>query len=611
LHGLVVAEQVHSGAVGHPTRLHACRLPATPPQDSGSSGSGGDSEGSGSDGDGEEPQGRRAPAAAPALPSALHAEQYAPAAFDAVARAGGAAAAPSGTAGLDKLRPGQLPAALIGGTDGWPLAARLRALQQGLVSGEALALVDAAAHCELVAAWVAEDRQGAAAHARRAWRHLTEEQVRMAGAAGENRHSTGDEPCDGVRAGSRWAPGCGLLSLICTPRPRTHCGARQMQAVRGAFPEPLGADPALDRPFMAELLTKRLALAEAAGARGAGAAPWGVDRAARAADAEAALLEAATAVCDELGPPADWIRVAAAHAALGLRLRTAGTVDAQVLATFLRLLGRCRWEASATPALGPPGGGGAPPQPRPRPRPGVAAAMTATATGAAGGGGSGGSGGGSSGPGGAIFLYPDDPPLPHPLPLRIPDEARLREAAGSMVQRLAWLDAAGAFQPGQPDAFGLADAAGLPPAVLGARVAEGKLLSGRGDAAAWGRELQRHRGDAKALQELQDLVVLVGAGRGGLGWRRGRQHQHVRGWWCHRAGLKGGPALQPKLTHACSRAPATLPRQDFEPANAEAYSVADEVVLRIAAKNPGPQVRRAAANVMRQPKPLASCLIQP
>jgi hypothetical protein len=36
--------------------------------------------------------------------------------------------------------------------------------------------------------------------------------------------------------------------------------------------------------------------------------------------------------------------------------------------------------------------------------------------------------------------------------------------------------------------------------------------------------------------------------------------------------------------------------QEFEPHNVEAYSVADEVTIRIAAKNPGPQVCPRAAN---------------
>jgi hypothetical protein len=50
-------------------------------------------------------------------------------------------------------------------------------LQQGLVAGEALALLPAGVHAELVAAWVLEDRDGAARYALCAWAHLTVEQV--------------------------------------------------------------------------------------------------------------------------------------------------------------------------------------------------------------------------------------------------------------------------------------------------------------------------------------------------------------------------------------------------------------------------------------------------
>jgi hypothetical protein len=208
-------------------------------------------------------------------------------------------------------------------------------------------------------------------------------------------------------------------------------------------------------------------------------------------------------------------RVTAVHASLQLRLKADGSVDPELLARFLRLLGRCRWEAGAAPTLRHPQAVPAPPAPA-RPGPVVAATSALQDVGWTGGGGDGGAAGGAAGAGGPIFFHPGDPPLPGPLPPQAPDAAALRGAAEALVQRLAWLDTSEAFQPGAPVPYGLSEAAGLPPAVLGARVAEGKLLSGRGDAGAWGRELQRHGGGAGALQELQERVSLVG-GRGGPG----------------------------------------------------------------------------------------------
>jgi len=378
-------------------------LPHPKPQDDG-----GDDDGSSSawrqQQKDEEQQDAAQPAAAARTPTTL-ASQLTPAQYADSAFAAAAKPASSALEGLDKLRPGQLPAALALAAAA-PLTARLRALQQGLVPPEALALLPAAAHAALVAAWVKEDPMGAARYATAAWRHLTEEQT---------------------------------------------------AAVRGAFPAAVGAAaPGLDRPFLAELLKKRLAAAAGAGGGAAAAAPGMAHSAAAAAARlaqERAQLMAALRFCDEFGRAADWVRLHVIHAQLRICMRQDGAVDLQLLATFLGLLGRARWaghsEASPfacggrvempPPPLRPGGG-----PPRPHAAAVAAPAAVASGSGGAGGGGGGGdaaaaAGGGSSPP---VFLYADDPVLPAPLSAPLLHEAGARDEAVGWLRRAAWQDGA-------------------------------------------------------------------------------------------------------------------------------------------------------------------------
>lgn len=68
------------------------------------------------------------------------------------------------------------------------------------------------------------------------------------------------------------------------------------------------------------------------------------------------------------------------------------------------------------------------------------------------------------------------------------------------------------LKPGAPLPWGLCGPCPLPPADVSRAVAAGKLMAGRGDAAAWAAELQRAAGQegAAQLRELQERVVLVG-----------------------------------------------------------------------------------------------------
>jgi hypothetical protein len=175
-------------------------------------------------------------------------------------------------------------------------------------------------------------------------------------------------------------------------------------------------------------------------------------------------------------------RLPIAHAQIQLSLRQTGTVNLQLLATFLKLLGRTRWAFSPAPA----GGAGS------------------------------GSAGGSEQSADLIFIYSDDPKLPQPLSQHLGSESSLQEEVTRWLKRAAWQDgsevhtqSAEKFTPGAPAPFGLSDAGGLSPKAVALAVAEGKLLGGRGDAAAWGREYVRLGGSAKELQALQESVTLV------------------------------------------------------------------------------------------------------
>ncbi|GBF98301.1 hypothetical protein Rsub_10964 [Raphidocelis subcapitata] len=486
---------------------------------------------SGGEGGGEGGGGAAAPPCR-APPSQLEPGQYAEPAF---AAAAAAASAGSPLASLQLLRPPRLPAALASAAAA-PPEARLRALQAGLLSGPALALLPAAAHAELLAAWAAEDARGAAEHARGAWRHVTE----------------------------------------------AHAAA-----LRAALPEPPGADPRIDRPYAAELLAKRLASlgAEppAAAAEPGGGGGGGAAAAAAGLARERARADAALALCEELGPAADWMRLAALHASLQLRLRADGAVDPLQLFEFLSLLGRCRW------GRGGGGGGGGFPRPVPMPAPMGGprrAALALAVASMAPPGGAGGEGPEAAGP--VLLDEAEDPPLPPPLGPRVPPEHRLRHDAAAWLTRAAWQDGAahpgvvcdvcgasclpgrrlrsgalpdwdccGAcagsdaaraagplievapeehFHPDRPLPFGLASAGGLDPLAAAAAAAEGKLLSGRGDGAAWGRALAAAPGGEARLAALREVVTL-----------------------------------------------------EFEPSNPQLYLPEDEVVLRLAAKSAGQQ----------------------
>lgn len=69
------------------------------------------------------------------------------------------------------------------------------------------------------------------------------------------------------------------------------------------------------------------------------------------------------------------------------------------------------------------------------------------------------------------------------------------------------------FLPDRPLPFGLASAGGLDPLAAATAAAEGKLLSGRGDGAAWERALAAAGGEAR-VAALREAVTLVGGGVG-------------------------------------------------------------------------------------------------
>ena len=111
----------------------------------------------------------------------------------------------------------------------------------------------------------------------------------------------------------------------------------------------------------------------------------------------------------------------------------------------------------------------------------------------------------------------------------------------------------------------------------------------------------RERVRARAsVRECVWVCVLVGAGRltfaegrlFGRGWERARSRPEPsppRSLRPERQPPKSSTVATPLGLQTTS--PQPTPPQEFEPDNAAAYAPGDEVVLRIAAKNPGPQAR--------------------
>eukprot|EP00879_Flechtneria_rotunda_P002126 GHRR01002308.1.p1 GENE.GHRR01002308.1~~GHRR01002308.1.p1 ORF type:complete len:2960 (+),score=1151.97 GHRR01002308.1:374-9253(+) len=298
--------------------------------------------------------------------------------------------------------------------------------------------------------------------------------------------------------------------------------AEQAMALRPVLPGPaFGSNPDMDRPYMAALSTK--ALAGAAGTAGAGDSqgcqPWSVG----ASDVAAAQdLQCSLAMCDELGPPADWIRLHVLHAQLELQQKQQPAVDMQLLVDYLRLLGRATWtkaptfSSSSTPTSQ---------QQHQQPlhvacsvcgmQPIVGARFRSTTkhgfnacAGCA----------GSSQAQQAwplekvaiddtIYMLPSAS-LPRVLGSMSAIEAQREQEARCWLLELVQQDGA----DGGPERFTSAGpcplAAGgllLPPDWRDKVVAEGKLLSGRGDTTAWSRLYQQAHGD---ISELHDRIEL-------------------------------------------------------------------------------------------------------
>eukprot|EP00882_Tetradesmus_deserticola_P006661 GHRQ01007014.1.p1 GENE.GHRQ01007014.1~~GHRQ01007014.1.p1 ORF type:complete len:836 (+),score=324.85 GHRQ01007014.1:510-3017(+) len=350
--------------------------------------------------------------------------------------------------------------------------------------------------------------------------------------------------------------------------------AEQALALRPVLPDPgFGFNPKVDRPYAAALVTKALAgpaaadgfgSAPDAGARAGGAvggssagasaadagAGSGADGSAgagdagrgvvppwscRAADAAAAVaLERVLQVCNQLGPPADWVKLHALHARVQLQLNSKPCVDVQLLVAFLQLLGRATWSTGPTVTDNRHGGtalagssgeqqqqlfGSAGEQQQPlhvacsvcdmRPIVGprlrsrtqcgfnvcVRCAGSQEAAAAA--------------PleevkhDDSIYMLPVEP-LPDVL-RQLPASEQEREALArqmllELVQDTAY---GGLFTPQGPCPLAAAGLL-LPAAWRDAAVAEAQLLSGRGDTAAWSRIYQKHA-DVAALAARTEL----------------------------------------------------------------------------------------------------------
>ncbi len=104
-----------------------------------------------------------------------------------------------------------------------------------------------------------------------------------------------------------WWVGCAIITLTSyDPNNQT-----QARAVRAAFPGAVGSDPGLDRPYLAAVLSKRLAVAEAeanANATAGGGGDCGAAAAAAGLEQRQGWLQVAWRLCDEMGRAAEWMR---------------------------------------------------------------------------------------------------------------------------------------------------------------------------------------------------------------------------------------------------------------------------------------------------------------
>eukprot|EP00775_Hariotina_reticulata_P004328 gene4328-4581_t len=291
---------------------------------------------------------------------------------------------------------------------------------------------------------------------------------------------------------------------------------QQAVAVRAALlGPPLGQNPEVDRTYVAAMVAKALAASPTHSdnlSEGLGAA-WGPGAAEAAA---AAALQRVLVVCEEIGSAADWVRVQVLYAQLHLQRKQHLLVDMTLFVTFMKMLSRCNWTLAprsrgewahhllgvgcavcgchpivgrhfrswtqykftvCEKCVGSPAAQAASP---------LEEVLVDD----------------------SIYMLPV-PPLPEVITPLLSSESAALEEARKMLLDLVIADGGTGGSSETFTAHGLCPlaAAGvlLPADWRDLVVAEGKLLSGRGNAADWARLYQQHHGNVALLRDRAEL----------------------------------------------------------------------------------------------------------